>query len=182
MRQHSVSHPRSSNRTCRFPASGSPTGFTVRHTEEITGRKSTTLRVDSSSTDDSRLRGALPLPDSCSAAKQHFFKIKARTEVLVMLQAPSWQVEVRAMSASLALQEVVMSFRTITGEKPWPDRTRTQHTLRRWLCAVRDQISEWRRRSHQREELARMSRYELRDAGINPNDAAHEIGKPFWRA
>jgi hypothetical protein len=39
MRQRSVSHPRSSNRTCGFPASGSPTGFTVRHTEEITDRK-----------------------------------------------------------------------------------------------------------------------------------------------
>jgi hypothetical protein len=39
MRQRSVSHPRSSNRTCGFPASGSPTGFTVRHTEEITNRK-----------------------------------------------------------------------------------------------------------------------------------------------
>jgi hypothetical protein len=31
--------------------------------------QSTILRVDSSSTDDSRLRGALPLPDSCTAAK-----------------------------------------------------------------------------------------------------------------
>src|SRR5208337_5119305 len=30
--------------------------------------QSTTLRVDSSSTDDSRLRGALPIPDSCTAA------------------------------------------------------------------------------------------------------------------
>src|ERR1700686_2858993 len=30
--------------------------------------QSTTLRVDSSSTDDSRLRGALPRPDSCTAA------------------------------------------------------------------------------------------------------------------
>ena len=29
--QHPVSHPRSSNRTCRLPASGSPTGFTARH-------------------------------------------------------------------------------------------------------------------------------------------------------
>jgi hypothetical protein len=29
--------------------------------------QSTTLRVDSSSTDDSRLRGALPIPDSCTA-------------------------------------------------------------------------------------------------------------------
>lgn len=26
-----VSHPRSSNRTCRFPASGSPSGFTAKH-------------------------------------------------------------------------------------------------------------------------------------------------------
>jgi hypothetical protein len=26
-----VSHPRSSNRTCRFPASGFPTGFTAMH-------------------------------------------------------------------------------------------------------------------------------------------------------
>src|SRR5215217_2219485 len=33
--------------------------------------QSTTLRVDSSSTDDSRLRGALPGPDSCTAAKEH---------------------------------------------------------------------------------------------------------------
>src|SRR5262249_53762621 len=32
MRQLSVSHPRSSNRTGRSPASGSPTGFTARHT------------------------------------------------------------------------------------------------------------------------------------------------------
>jgi hypothetical protein len=39
MRQRSVSHPRSSNRTCGFPASGSPTGFTVRHTKQITARK-----------------------------------------------------------------------------------------------------------------------------------------------
>src|ERR1700730_5344026 len=36
MRQRSVFHPRSSNRTCGFPASGSPTGFTVRHTKQIT--------------------------------------------------------------------------------------------------------------------------------------------------
>ena len=39
MRQRSVSHPRSSNRTCGFPASGSPTGFVLRHTKQITDRK-----------------------------------------------------------------------------------------------------------------------------------------------
>jgi hypothetical protein len=32
VRQRPVSHPRSSNRPCRSPASGSPTGSTVRHT------------------------------------------------------------------------------------------------------------------------------------------------------
>src|SRR4030081_437215 len=34
--------------------------------------QSTTLRVESSSTDDSRLRGALPQPDSCIAANSIF--------------------------------------------------------------------------------------------------------------
>jgi len=39
VRQRSVSHPRSSNRTCPIKASGSPTGFTVRHTEsKLTAR------------------------------------------------------------------------------------------------------------------------------------------------
>src|SRR2546429_4647299 len=35
--------------------------------------QSTTLRVDSSSTDDSRLRGALPIADSCTAANGILF-------------------------------------------------------------------------------------------------------------
>ncbi len=34
LRHHPVSPPRSSNRTCGFPASGSPTGFIARHTAE----------------------------------------------------------------------------------------------------------------------------------------------------
>ena len=51
MRQRSVSHPRSSNRTCRSPASGSPTGFTVRPTERrgppqaMSARQLSLLRV-----------------------------------------------------------------------------------------------------------------------------------------
>ena len=39
MRQRSVSHPRSSNRTCPIKASGSPTGFTERHTDKETRRE-----------------------------------------------------------------------------------------------------------------------------------------------
>src|SRR3954463_15533425 len=34
IRHHPVSRPRSSNRTCGFPASGFPTGFIARHTAE----------------------------------------------------------------------------------------------------------------------------------------------------
>jgi uncharacterized protein YjiS (DUF1127 family) len=108
------------------------------------------------------------------------FKIRARTEVIVMLRVPSWQVEQTTAVCRLS-QEVVMSLPTIYGAKP-PNWARMQGTIWRWLCAAYNEISEWRRRSHQREELARMTRYELRDAGINPNDAAYEIGKPFWRA
>jgi len=37
--QRSVSHPRSSNRTCEFPASGFPTGFVVRLTAVIQRQK-----------------------------------------------------------------------------------------------------------------------------------------------
>jgi hypothetical protein len=36
VRQRSVSHPRSSDRTCGFPAYGSSTGFIVRRTERVT--------------------------------------------------------------------------------------------------------------------------------------------------
>ena len=37
IRQRSVFHPRSSNRTCPIKASGSPTGFTVRHAAGLLG-------------------------------------------------------------------------------------------------------------------------------------------------
>jgi hypothetical protein len=40
--------------------------------------QSTTLRVDSSSTDDSRLRGALPTADACTAAKTIFTRSPRR--------------------------------------------------------------------------------------------------------
>ena len=46
--QRSVSHPRSSNRTCRSTASGSPTGFTARHTAgHVRGRRSRRSRPSS---------------------------------------------------------------------------------------------------------------------------------------
>jgi hypothetical protein len=70
MRQRSVSHPRSSNRTCRFPASGSPTGFTVRHTARGTkvGVRGATRRI--SHTQHCRRTDELIIPRvSCRAAE-----------------------------------------------------------------------------------------------------------------
>src|SRR4029450_5750790 len=43
--------------------------------------QSTTLWVDSSSTDDSRLRGALPRTDSCTAAKLHLYSITSLARI-----------------------------------------------------------------------------------------------------
>ena len=47
LRPRSVFHPRSSNRTCRSPASGSPTGVTVRHTtrQVVAGVRGAAARV-----------------------------------------------------------------------------------------------------------------------------------------
>jgi len=52
IRRRSVSHPRSSNRTCPIKASGSPTGFTERHTgSEPTARGICTVSNSPSSRD-----------------------------------------------------------------------------------------------------------------------------------
>ena len=62
MRQHSVFHPRSSNRACRFPAPGFPTGFTERHTgNESTARGVCTVShflssIDTATSDSSGLQ------------------------------------------------------------------------------------------------------------------------------
>src|ERR1700683_3347024 len=59
IRQRSVSHPRSSNRTCRSPASGSPTGFTARYTEsKLTARGFGTVSNSPSPLDTAISHGA----------------------------------------------------------------------------------------------------------------------------
>lgn len=40
----------------------------------------------------------------------------------------------------------------------------------------------WVQRSRSREELARMSDFDLRDIGLSRVDVSAEITKPFWRA
>jgi len=54
-------------------------------------------------------------------------------------------------------------------------------SLARWRCAVATVLVLWWQRKRQREELARMTEVEQRDAGITPGDARYEMRKPFWR-
>ena len=56
-------------------------------------------------------------------------------------------------------------------------RERVRPILVRAVALVR----EWRRRARSRGELARLDDRMLRDIGVTPGEAWHEINKPFWR-
>jgi uncharacterized protein YjiS (DUF1127 family) len=60
-----------------------------------------------------------------------------------------------------------------------------RRAVRPLLCQVLRQIfaalQEWRRRSHDRAELARFDERMLSDIGITRADVWREINKPFWR-
>src|SRR6266849_8827662 len=58
-----VSHPRSSNRTCRFPASGFPTGFTV--------NSRTGPQLHWAESDHSQLPKDHVVRETCGAARWH---------------------------------------------------------------------------------------------------------------
>lgn len=49
------------------------------------------------------------------------------------------------------------------------------------LSRVRDTVRIWRRRARERQRLAELSDYELRDFGASSVDRFHELSKPFWR-
>jgi uncharacterized protein YjiS (DUF1127 family) len=54
-------------------------------------------------------------------------------------------------------------------------------TLRQALSRIFVMLREWRRRSRERAELARLDERMLRDIGITRGDVWDEINKPFWR-
>ena len=58
---------------------------------------------------------------------------------------------------------------------PLPPLSRS--LLRLTLIAVT-----WQMRRRTRRDLARMTDHTLRDIGLDPFAAAHEVAKPFWRA
>lgn len=51
----------------------------------------------------------------------------------------------------------------------------------RW-ARLGETLAQWRRRGRERAALARFDARGLRDIGVTPAEAAHEINKPFWRA
>ena len=42
-------------------------------------------------------------------------------------------------------------------------------------------VRQWRRRARERQRLAELSLYELRDFGASASDRFQELAKPFWR-
>jgi len=53
--------------------------------------------------------------------------------------------------------------------------------LRQGLNFAAATVQQWARRRRERAELARLDNRMLRDIGVTPADAWHEINKPFWR-
>jgi uncharacterized protein YjiS (DUF1127 family) len=54
----------------------------------------------------------------------------------------------------------------------------------RWrliLSSIVATLREWRRRSVERSELARLDARTLRDIGVDPGVVDYEIRQPFWR-
>lgn len=42
-------------------------------------------------------------------------------------------------------------------------------------------LGTWRRRAHERRELATLDQRTIRDLGLSPGDIQFEANKPFWR-
>ena len=43
-------------------------------------------------------------------------------------------------------------------------------------------LATWRRRAHERRELATLDHRTIRDLGLSPGEIQFEANKPFWRS
>jgi len=64
------------------------------------------------------------------------------------------------------------------GWRPLPPRRRPSALLYEAVTLIRL----WRRRVHERRQLAQLDLHLLRDIGVTLSDAQREAEKPFWRA
>src|ERR1035437_7685836 len=107
IRQRSVSHPRSSNRTCRSPASGSPTGFTARYTESKPTARGFGTVSNSPSPLDTAISAAPVVDGVCRLIANHH-------DLAIFESAP----EVRALS-SASITRLQRSYDPVR-LPPWP--------------------------------------------------------------
>lgn len=49
------------------------------------------------------------------------------------------------------------------------------------LSSAMDQVQIWSDRYHQRKQLAQLESYSLNDIGLDGEQVAREISKPFWK-
>lgn len=49
------------------------------------------------------------------------------------------------------------------------------------LTALAQILGTWRRRAHERRELATLDQRTIRDLGLSPSEIQFEANKPFWR-
>jgi uncharacterized protein YjiS (DUF1127 family) len=78
-----------------------------------------------------------------------------------------------------------ISLGTATGRNsriaPQKVRHALRLSLRQALSRIFLTLQQWRRRSRERAELAKLDDRMLRDIGITRGDVWDEINKPFWR-
>src|SRR5690348_11487325 len=60
-------------------------------------------------------------------------------------------------------------------------RSASRRPLREALKRIFATLREWRQRSRERAELAKLDDRMLRDIGVTRGDVCREINKPFWR-
>lgn len=63
-----------------------------------------------------------------------------------------------------------------------PSRAISARGLRSALVRLGERLARWHERRRQREELAAMPDYLLKDMGVTREDLYREIRKPFWQA
>ena len=70
-------------------------------------------------------------------------------------------------------------------EAPWRRFSPVAHGTRGAMNGIAGRVlatlREWRRRAHDRAELAKFDDRMLRDIGLTPADAEFLSSKPFWR-